>query len=106
MPRGYRFLWAKRPRSRRGKGASSKERPESRRSRLLNVFASFGSSTLAIAIEYTRYPIMVYLVRLDAAWMKKVKERKAEAKQGRSAKPNAIVLAALELFTRYGYRHS
>src|SRR6267378_4289502 len=36
--------------------------------------------------------------------MKKVKKRKAEAKQSRSAKPNAIVLAALELFTRYGYR--
>jgi len=37
-------------------------------------------------------------------WMKKVRKRKAEAKAGRSAKPNAIVLAALELFTRYGYR--
>ena len=36
--------------------------------------------------------------------MKKVRKRKAEAKAGRSAKPNAIVLAALELFTRYGYR--
>jgi TetR/AcrR family transcriptional regulator, regulator of autoinduction and epiphytic fitness len=36
--------------------------------------------------------------------MKKVKERKAQAKRGRSAKPSAIVLAALELFTRYGYR--
>jgi AcrR family transcriptional regulator len=36
--------------------------------------------------------------------MKKVKRRKAEAKESRSAKPNAIVLAALELFTRYGYR--
>src|SRR5712664_4735752 len=36
--------------------------------------------------------------------MKKVRKRKAEAKAGRSSKPNAIVLAALELFTRYGYR--
>src|SRR5260370_41749640 len=36
-------------------------------------------------------------------WMKKVKNRSAGAK-GSSAKPNAIVLAALELFTRYGYR--
>src|ERR1700738_5613134 len=35
--------------------------------------------------------------------MKKVKKRDVEAKTG-SAKPNAIVLAALELFTRYGYR--
>ena len=35
--------------------------------------------------------------------MKKVKKRNAGAKEG-SAKPNAIVLAALELFTRYGYR--
>jgi AcrR family transcriptional regulator len=36
--------------------------------------------------------------------MKKVKKRNAGAKQSSSAKPNAIVLAALELFTRYGYR--
>ena len=36
--------------------------------------------------------------------MKKVRKRKAEDKESRSAKPNAIVLAALELFTRYGYR--
>ncbi len=36
--------------------------------------------------------------------MKKVRKRKAEAKAGRSAKPHAIVLAALELFTRFGYR--
>ena len=35
--------------------------------------------------------------------MKKVKEINARAKES-SAKPNAIVLAALELFTRYGYR--
>jgi TetR/AcrR family transcriptional regulator, regulator of autoinduction and epiphytic fitness len=36
--------------------------------------------------------------------MKKVKKRYPEAKERRSAKPNAIVQAALELFTRYGYR--
>jgi TetR/AcrR family transcriptional regulator, regulator of autoinduction and epiphytic fitness len=36
--------------------------------------------------------------------MKKVKKRHREAKDRCSAKPNAIVLAALELFTRYGYR--
>src|SRR4029077_7649472 len=36
--------------------------------------------------------------------MKKVKKRNAGAKESTSAKPNAIVLAALELFTRYGYR--
>lgn len=36
--------------------------------------------------------------------MEKVKQRNAEVGKGRSAKPNAIVLAALELFTRYGYR--
>jgi AcrR family transcriptional regulator len=36
--------------------------------------------------------------------MKKVKKRHPEAKERRSAKPNAIVLAALELFTSYGYR--
>src|SRR5260370_33408319 len=35
--------------------------------------------------------------------MKKVKKRNAGAKES-SAKPNAIVVAALELFTRYGYR--
>lgn len=36
--------------------------------------------------------------------MKKVKKRHPEAKERPSAKPDAIVLAALELFTRYGYR--
>lgn len=35
---------------------------------------------------------------------KKVQKRNAGAKESSSAKPNAIVLAALELFTRYGYR--
>src|SRR3979409_2211567 len=36
--------------------------------------------------------------------MKKVQKKKAGAGESASAKPNAIVLAALELFTRYGYR--
>src|ERR1700726_5350140 len=36
--------------------------------------------------------------------MKKVQEKNAGARQTGSAKPNAIVLAGLELFTRYGYR--
>src|SRR6266566_7890478 len=36
--------------------------------------------------------------------MKKVQKRNSGAKESSSAKPNAIVLAALELFTRYGYR--
>src|SRR6202521_5237387 len=36
--------------------------------------------------------------------MKKVKKRNAESGKSRSAKPNAIMLAALELFTHYGYR--
>src|SRR6266403_4490335 len=36
-------------------------------------------------------------------WMKEVKKGGAGAK-GSSAKPNAIVLAGLQLFTRYGYR--
>jgi AcrR family transcriptional regulator len=46
---------------------------------------------------------MVYLVQLDVTRMKKVKYKTVAAKET-SAKPNAIVLAALELFTRYGYR--
>jgi AcrR family transcriptional regulator len=36
--------------------------------------------------------------------MEKVQKKNAGAREGGSAKPNAIVLAALELFTRYGYR--
>jgi len=36
--------------------------------------------------------------------MKKVQKRNTGAKESSSAKPNAIMLAALELFTRYGYR--
>ena len=36
--------------------------------------------------------------------MKKVQKNNAGATAGGSAKPNAIVLAGLQLFTRYGYR--
>ncbi|HTC91863.1 MAG TPA: TetR/AcrR family transcriptional regulator [Terriglobales bacterium] len=36
--------------------------------------------------------------------MKKIQKKNAGAKEGISPKPNAIVAAALELFTRYGYR--
>lgn len=36
--------------------------------------------------------------------MKKVRKKRAGATERGSTKPNAIVLAALELFTRYGYR--
>jgi AcrR family transcriptional regulator len=36
--------------------------------------------------------------------MKRVRERDTKSKEIRSPKPNAILLAALELFTRYGYR--
>ena len=36
--------------------------------------------------------------------MKKVQKKHAGAKESGSAKPNAIVLAGLQLFTRYGYR--
>src|ERR1700726_5326119 len=36
--------------------------------------------------------------------MKKVQEKNAGARQTGSAKPNAIVLAGLQLFTQYGYR--
>ena len=36
--------------------------------------------------------------------MKKVQKKNAGARESASAKPNAIVLAGLELFTRYGYR--
>ena len=36
--------------------------------------------------------------------MKKVQKKDAGAREGRSAKPNAIVLAGLKLFTQYGYR--
>ena len=36
--------------------------------------------------------------------MKKVQKKNAGAREGGSAKPNAIVLAGLQLFTQYGYR--
>src|SRR6202048_2074579 len=36
--------------------------------------------------------------------MKKVQEKNAGARESGSAKPNAIVLAGLQLFTQYGYR--
>ncbi len=36
--------------------------------------------------------------------MKKVQKKNAGARESISAKPNAIVLAGLQLFTRYGYR--
>src|ERR1700691_1258179 len=36
--------------------------------------------------------------------MKKVRKTKARARRSASAKPNAIVLAGLRLFTQYGYR--
>ena len=36
--------------------------------------------------------------------MRKIQKKSAEIKENSSAKPNAIVLAALELFARYGYR--
>src|ERR1700719_2465622 len=36
--------------------------------------------------------------------VKKVQKKDARARKGASAKPNAIVLAGLKLFTQYGYR--
>jgi AcrR family transcriptional regulator len=36
--------------------------------------------------------------------VKKVQKKNAGARESASTRPNAIVLAALELFTRYGYR--
>jgi AcrR family transcriptional regulator len=47
---------------------------------------------------------MVYLVQLDGTRVKKVQKKNAGATERGSTKPNAIVLAALGLFTRYGYR--
>src|ERR1700722_4279910 len=38
------------------------------------------------------------------SFMKKVQKTKARARRSGSAKPNAIVLAGLRLFTQYGYR--
>jgi AcrR family transcriptional regulator len=47
---------------------------------------------------------MVYLVSLDGMPVKKVQKKNAGARESASAKPNAIVLAGLQLFTQYGYR--
>src|SRR6202166_1842898 len=47
---------------------------------------------------------MVYSVSLDGMPVKKAHKKIAGAGEGGSAKPNAIVLAGLQLFTRYGYR--
>jgi AcrR family transcriptional regulator len=47
---------------------------------------------------------MVYSVSLDGMPVKKAHKKNAGAGEGGSAKSNAIVLAGLQLFTRYGYR--
>jgi len=47
---------------------------------------------------------MVYSVSLDGMPVKTAHKKNAGAGEGGSAKPNAIVLAGLQLFTRYGYR--
>src|SRR5713101_6428101 len=47
---------------------------------------------------------MVYLVSLDGRPVKKVQKKNAGTRESGSAKPNAIVLAGLQLFTQYGYR--
>src|ERR1700694_1392368 len=47
---------------------------------------------------------MVYSVSLDGMPVKKAHKKNAGAGEGGSAKPNAIVLGGLQLFTRYGYR--
>jgi len=59
-------------------------------------------SFLILSISNTRLWYTPY--SLDVASMKKVQKRNTGAKESSSAKPHAIVLAALELFTRYGYR--
>jgi TetR/AcrR family transcriptional regulator, regulator of autoinduction and epiphytic fitness len=41
---------------------------------------------------------------LDVLRVNKIQKRNSGTKESSSAKPNAILLAALELFTRYGYR--
>jgi AcrR family transcriptional regulator len=41
---------------------------------------------------------------LDGVPVKKVQKKDGGAREGVSAKPNAIVLAGLKLFTQYGYR--
>src|SRR6266851_1914869 len=47
---------------------------------------------------------LVYSVSLDGTPVKKVQKKNAGTRESSSAKPNAIVLAGLQLFTRYGYR--
>ena len=47
---------------------------------------------------------MVYSVSLDGMPVETAHKKNAGAGEGGSAKPNAIVLAGLQLFTRYGYR--
>src|ERR1700694_657013 len=47
---------------------------------------------------------MVYSVSLDGMPVKKAHKKNAGAGEGGSAKANAVVLAALQLFTQYGYR--
>jgi AcrR family transcriptional regulator len=41
---------------------------------------------------------------LDGLPVKKVRKKSGAAREGGSGKPNAIVLAGLQLFNRYGYR--
>src|ERR1700724_2901614 len=57
-----------------------------------------------LSLPYTGYSLLVYLVRLDGRPVKKVQKKNVGAKESLSAKPNAIVLAGLQLFTQYGYR--
>src|SRR5258705_1447279 len=47
---------------------------------------------------------MVYLDHWMGMPVKRVQKIRSGAREAISAKPSAIVLAALELFTRYGYR--
>jgi AcrR family transcriptional regulator len=47
---------------------------------------------------------MVYSFSLDVMSMTKVTKKNGEDGESYSVKRNAVVLAALELFTRYGYR--
>src|SRR6266851_2857519 len=47
---------------------------------------------------------LVYSVSLDGTPVKKVQKKNAGVRDSGSAKPNAIVLAGLQLFTQYGYR--
>jgi AcrR family transcriptional regulator len=47
---------------------------------------------------------MVYLVSLDGRLVKKVQKKIADLGESASPKRNAILMAGLELFTKYGYR--